>query len=122
MNESRRGLIPSIGPGLRPGGPRQSRGLMEGIHAVLWLSLIIIAASLAGCCHCPPPVTASTRPIRTETLPMDLVIAQIDHNAIAVPSLWTQLDYSATVVDPTKKTTDHFAGDGTLLFSRPGRC
>jgi hypothetical protein len=82
--------------------------------------MVLAATFFAGCCHCPPPAVTTTRPVRSVTDPMDVVIAKINHNAIAIPSLWTQLDYSATVVDPEKKTSDHFAGDGILLFSRPG--
>jgi hypothetical protein len=129
MTKSATRMAASISPGLRPGGSPQSGGLMDGtnIHwrstliAVRCVSLLLVATTIAGCCCCKPK-TPPTKPttIRLVTDPMDVVIAKINHNAIAVPSLWTQLDYSATVVNPEKKTTDHFAGDGILLFTRPG--
>ncbi len=50
---------------------------------------------------------------------MEQVIIAINHNAAAIPTLWTQLDYTATIVDPQKQTTDTFSGDGSLIYARP---
>jgi hypothetical protein len=50
---------------------------------------------------------------------MESVIAAINHNSGRIPTLWTQLNYSATLVDPIKHTADSVSGDGALLYTWP---
>jgi hypothetical protein len=50
---------------------------------------------------------------------MDLVIAQINRNNARIPTLWTQLNYTATLVDPKTHSTTTVSGDGGLIFARP---
>jgi len=50
---------------------------------------------------------------------MESVIAAINQNNVKIPTLWTQLNYTATLVDPDKKTTDSVSGDGSLIYARP---
>ena len=56
---------------------------------------------------------------RGPTEPMDAVIQQINQNNFRIPTLWTQLNFNATFVNPQKKTTDSASGDGSLLYRRP---
>lgn len=83
-------------------------------------SLVMIGIFTAGCCSCPKP-EPSTRPvIHRVTESMAIVLQKINNNSVAVPSIWTQLDYTADIVNPEKKRTEHFSGDGDLMFKRPG--
>ncbi len=71
---------------------------------------------LGGCCG-PKPV-ATTQPYTGPTDPMRTVISAINDNNEKIPSLWTELNYSATLVDPEKKTTDTVGGSGGLMYAR----
>jgi hypothetical protein len=71
--------------------------------------------TIAGCCPHPPPVKP---PYVGQTDPMETVIAAINHNSGRIPTLWTQLNFSATLVDP-QKHTDSVSGDGALLYTWP---
>jgi hypothetical protein len=79
--------------------------------------LILIFATLPGCCPQPKPATRAPYIGPTDT--MDTVVQQINQNAQKIPTLWTQLNFTATLVDPGKRTTNTFAGDGALMYARP---
>ncbi len=75
-----------------------------------------LATLIPGCCPHSPP----TRPPYTgPTDSMEQVILSINHNAAAISTLWTQLDYTATLVNPEKHTTDTFSGDGSFVLVAP---
>jgi hypothetical protein len=79
-------------------------------------SILLVVIMIAGCCPPPPPPKpAYTGP----TDPMETVIAAINHNSGRIPTLWTQLNYSATLVDPQKHTSDSVSGDGAMLYTWP---
>ena len=81
------------------------------------IAAAVVAAALTGCCTCPPPsVPPSAYHGPTESV--DAVVRRINGLAGRVPSLWTQLDYTASFVDPRHQRTDA-SGDGTLLYRRP---
>jgi hypothetical protein len=116
---------PACGPCLPVGehyGPQAGRlngtgGNGRAIGSRL-LGAAVALLAVAGCCNCPPaPPPAIGHVGPTESL--DAVVQHIDANAAGVPSLWTQLDYAASFVDPHGKRTDA-SGDGTLLYRRPG--
>jgi hypothetical protein len=50
---------------------------------------------------------------------MDAVVAQINRNSDRIPTLWTQLDFTAHLVDPDKNKTTDISGDGGLMYARP---
>jgi hypothetical protein len=50
---------------------------------------------------------------------MDTVVGEINRNSGRMPTLWTQLDYTAKFIDPEKKTEQTVAGDGVLMYARP---
>ncbi len=50
---------------------------------------------------------------------MELVVDSINHNSQRIPTLWSQLNFTATLVDPDKHTKNTIAGDGTLMYARP---
>jgi hypothetical protein len=85
----------------------------------LRFSIFYLLSSIfaAGCC-CHPPVPA-TQPYIGPTDTMESVVAAINQNNQKIPTLWTQLSYSATIVDPEKKTTNSFGGDGGLMYAWP---
>jgi hypothetical protein len=76
-----------------------------------------LAALLAGCCTCPPPAPPHAYVGPTDSI--DVVVARINRNAVRVPTLWSQLDYTASFVDPERKQTTAASGDGVLLYARP---
>ena len=77
----------------------------------------LLAIWTTGCCTQPKPTDRAV--YRGPTESMDSVIQQINHNNARIPTLWTQLDYSATFVNLEKKTTDTVSGDGGLIYARP---
>lgn len=89
--------------------PRRDRQLIA--------TALLLAAG--GCCPATvrpdPPPTAYFGP----TEPVDVVLAAVNRNAAAVPSLWTQLAFSARLVDKQTKRADVLSGTGTLLFRQP---
>ena len=50
---------------------------------------------------------------------VDVVVRRVNANAAGVASLWSDVDYSASLVDPVQHRTTDLSGDGTLLFRRP---
>ena len=88
-------------------------------RGIVW-SAIVAAAAFTGCCPPqlrPPPTTSYSGP--TESV--DAVVQHVNANAGRVPSVWTNLSYSASIVDPQRKRTTEASGDGTLLYRRPGQ-
>ena len=81
-------------------------------HLALFFPLII-----AGCCPQIPPVKSTIYYGPTES--MQAVVRAINENNARIPTLWTQLNYTAQLVDPEKKTTDIVSGDGGLMYARP---
>jgi len=77
-------------------------------------SFLLIA--IQGCCQ-PKPVARP--PYYGKTDPMNTVVADINRNGGKIPSLWTRLNFTATLVDPEKHTTNAVSGDGTLMYARP---
>ncbi len=102
---SRRACPPRL-PGENRGG--QARRL-NGV--------VLIGGFLVGCCTCPPPATPPLA-YHGPTDPIGAVVRQVNGLAERVPSLWTQLDYSASLVDAHGRRTD-VTGDGTLMYRRP---
>lgn len=82
---------------------------------IISLTQYVLAGLLvAGCCHAPPARVAYTGP--TES--MAQVIAKINANNQAIPTLWATHSYEADVVDE-KHHSHHVAGSGKLLYMRP---
>jgi hypothetical protein len=79
-------------------------------------SSLLFSFLAAGCCPpSPPPKPIYTGP----TDSMDTVVADINRASGKISSLWTQLNYTATFIDPEKKTSQTVAGDGVLMYARP---
>jgi hypothetical protein len=87
-------------------------------HSIgIWLLGFGIFSQLAGCCNNPPPIPA--KPSYTgPTDPMAIVIRDIDRNSLAVPTLWTQLTFTARFKDE-KNHVQSESGDGGLSYTRP---
>ncbi len=84
-----------------------------------WARLLCSAAAVAaGCCHGPPPAPPPQGYVGP-TDPIGVVVQRVNRNAERVPSVWSQLDYTATLVDPGRKQTTRLSGDGVLQFRRP---
>jgi hypothetical protein len=71
---------------------------------------------LAGCCAHPP--TTQPQPYLGPTLTMDQVVEKINDNNEKIPSLWSELDFKARIVDG--KQTHSGSGEGVLMYRRPG--
>ena len=89
---------------------------MPALHQ--WVATLAVAA-LAGCCSCPPP-PQSPRAYFGPTESIAVVVARVNDNAARVPTLWSQLDYTANFIDPATHKATAASGDGTLLYRRPG--
>lgn len=84
---------------------------MRRIHAPILCGFFCLASA---CTPVREPKGGWTGP----TDPMSTVVARINENNLAVPTLWASMGYKATVVDDRKKT--HTAtGDGALLYRAP---
>jgi hypothetical protein len=80
------------------------------------LHFLLLCVFLTGCCHPAPP---EHHDYIGKTDPMDIVIQGINDNSNRIPTLWTQLDFTASIIDPQKHTTTAISGDGILMYSRP---
>jgi hypothetical protein len=82
---------------------------------LLTLAALLFAGSLAGCTRAlVKPRLAYEGP----TDPMVDVVAAINRNNAAVPTMWASVGYKATVVDDKKRP--HTAnGDGVLMYRAP---
>lgn len=80
------------------------------------MAFIVATILLASCC---PPRPPEHKAYNGPTEPMETVVAAIERNNAAIPTLWAQLNYTATLVDPQKQTSDSVSGDGGLLYARP---
>ncbi len=81
-------------------------------------SFALCGLLLAGCCTCPPPAQPHAYAGPTDSV--DVVVERVNRNAARVPSLWSQLDYRAHLIDPQKRTANDVSGDGLLVYRRPG--
>jgi hypothetical protein len=81
-----------------------------------FIGILFFCAAMTGCCPHPPP---TTQPYYGVTEPMDSVIAAINQNNLKISSLWSELNYSATLVNRQKNTSDSISGDGAMMYMRP---
>jgi hypothetical protein len=81
------------------------------------LYFLLLLTTFTGCCPHPKPITKSLYLGPTD--PMDIVIQDINRNSERIPTLWTQLNFTATLVDPDKHTSQTVNGDGALMYARP---
>ena len=81
-------------------------------------SLLLLLVTIPGCCpvHLPPPPHLA---YTGQTDPMYLVIQDINRNSGSIPTLWTQLNFSGTFINPEKHSTDTVYGDGALMYAKP---
>ena len=80
----------------------------------------ICAAASLLCCACRPRnrVVEVAPPYVGQTQPMNEVVAAINANNAALPTLWSRHRFEANIVDPRGRKT--FAnGDGVLLYKGP---
>ena len=80
------------------------------------LYFILLFALLTSCC---PPKPIEHHEYTGPTDPMDIVIQDINRNSSRIPTLWTTLDFTASIIDPQKHTTTAVSGDGILMYTRP---
>ena len=86
--------------------------------ALLWLAALT-PLFLAGCCNCARQSAAvADRLNPPNLLPMDRVAASINANNQKIPTLWSRLNYSVSIID-NGKTHSVSSDDGVLLYSRP---
>ena len=86
------------------------------MRQVLFTFVGFSLAITAGCCNMQKP--GQTKPYYGPTESMAAVVAAVNGNNEKIPTLWANLNYSATVND---HGTVHSVsgGDGILLYSRP---
>ena len=77
---------------------------------------LVVAGLLLGCGCCQTSVQ-QRKPYYGLTEPMDAVVQNVNANNDRIPTLWANLNYSATVNDNgTMRSVS--GGDGVLLYSR----
>ncbi|HEX4125390.1 MAG TPA: hypothetical protein VHY37_11735 [Tepidisphaeraceae bacterium] len=77
-------------------------------------SLFPICLLVIGCC----PHAPATQPYTGPTLTLDRIVEKINANNAKIPSLWSELDFKATIIDD--KETHTGAGEGVMMYRRPG--
>jgi hypothetical protein len=107
-------------PSLTPHENRLSGDLSASqLRTLIWLA-VLLPLSLAGCCNCAKPAAAVANRLNPPNLlPMGRVVAAINSNNQKIPSLWSSLNYSATIID-NGQTHAVSSDDGILLYSVPG--
>ena len=84
-------------------------------------SFVIIALACGGA-GCVPKAELIDRPAAyfDATEPMEVVIAAVNRNNHALPTLFSRFNFEAWVVDDKGKTRFVNGDDGTLLYRKPG--
>jgi hypothetical protein len=93
----------------------QIGGIRNIFQFIIHNSLFTIL-SVSGCCMNHP--TTQPQPYLGPTLTLDQVVDQINANNEKIPSLWSELDFKARIVDG--KQTHSGSGEGVLMYRRPG--
>src|SRR3954471_4147025 len=81
------------------------------------LAMVGIVAAVAGCAHHTPPASR-LEPWRGPTDTMAKVVAQINANNAAIPTLWARHYFAGDLVDDRGKST-YVNTEGLLLMSKP---
>lgn len=96
------------GHGKQAGSARRGRALLA-----IALSLLPLLAL-----GCRPKAQPQTVGYFGPTEPMEVVVAQINANNRAIPTLWTRHSFEADIIDDNGRN-NFINGDGVLMYRRP---